>query len=217
MPIIDLPLLRTTLPALALPDAALAHMEHYAAALLETNAHMNLTAITDPRGVTLKHFADSLSLLTVHDFPQGARVLDLGTGGGFPGVPLLLARPDLRVTFLDGTGKKLRFIAQTLADMGINAETLHARAEDIHKTYRGQFDVVTARAVASLDKLCGWALPFLAHGGVLLAMKGASAGEEVREAQPVLRKLHAQVLDCVPVPLPADCGERWIVRIAMNN
>ena len=216
MKILDFDLLHQALPNLDLPADALERMEQYAQALLETNAHMNLTAITDPRSVTLKHFADSLSLLGVYDFPQGTWVLDLGTGGGFPGVPLLLARPDLKVTFLDATRKKLRFIEETLNNMNIAARFIHARAEESCRsgsTERGAYDIVTARAVAALPVLCGYALPFLRKGGIFLAMKGPAVQDEINEAKAYLHKSGATVVDCVCVDLPDDCGERWIVVI----
>jgi 16S rRNA (guanine527-N7)-methyltransferase len=231
--IIDTDLLRQILPGLDLSEDSLDLMERYAQRLLETNENMNLTAITDPRGVTLKHFADSLSLLCVHEFPQrgvmpgkGAysgegtpcslKVLDLGTGGGFPGVPLLLARPDVCMTFLDSTRKKLRFIASALEELNVPARFLHARAEDagnLNSPERGKYDVVTARAVAALPVLCGYALPFLRKDGVFFAMKGLAAREETVAAQPILCELGARLVDCIRVALPEDCGERWIVVV----
>ncbi|MDR3344449.1 MAG: 16S rRNA (guanine(527)-N(7))-methyltransferase RsmG [Oscillospiraceae bacterium] len=230
MQIIDVELLRQVLPELELSADAAERMELYAQRLLETNAHMNLTAITEPRGVTLKHFADSLSLLFVHEFPQSARVLDLGTGGGFPGVPLLFARPDLRVTFLDSTRKKLTFIERTLAEIyaqnndgalfatPAQPRFIHARAEDAGKRGNpeyGAYDVVTARAVAALPALCGYALPFLRKGGTFLAMKGSAARDEAAGAEAALRKLGGKITDCVRISLPEDCGERWVIAIAV--
>lgn len=216
MPILDRELLEKALPQLELTEAAFARMECYANSLLEMNKHMNLTAISSPREVTLKHFADSLSLLCVHEFPQGAAVLDLGTGGGFPGVPLLLARPDLSLCFLDSTRKKLRFIEQALAEQGISARFIHARAEELGRrggAEYGKYDLVTARAVAALGTLCTWAMPFLRSGGCLLAMKGPGARDELLAAKRELSRAGVKDTQCIKIPLPEECGERYLVKL----
>ena len=118
-----------------------------ASLLIEQNKTMNLTAITQPNEVVVKHFADSLSLLSAIEVPQGAKVLDLGTGAGFPGLPLLIARPDIRLTMVDSTAKKLAYVASTLDKLSLSAETLHARAEEAGKdpAYREQYDIVCPR------------------------------------------------------------------------
>lgn len=178
-----------------LADEAFARMETYATLLLETNRQFNLTAITEPDGVTVKHFADSLVLLAKADFFEGARVIDVGTGAGFPGLALKLARPDLQVTFLDGTKKKLGFIAQVLAATGLSGETVHARAEEAGKAsqYREQFDFATARAVADLSALAEYCLPFVKPDGLFLSMKSAAATEEIDRAKPAIRLLGGKI------------------------
>lgn len=196
------------------PDSAPELFDSYAARLLETNEKMNLTAITDRRGVTLKHFADSVSLLCACELPQGAAVLDVGTGAGFPGIPLLCCRPDLKVTLLDSTRKKLDFIAKTAQEIGLAPQTLHMRAEEAgrQEQYRERFDAVVSRAVASLNVLCEYCLPFVRVGGCLAAMKGARADEEIEQARSAITSLGGR-LESVKTFKLADEGERSIVII----
>ena len=134
-----------------LGETALARFDRMAERLVRWNAHTNLTAITEPDEVVVKHFTDSLTVLAAVDIPSGARVADVGCGAGFPGLPLLFARPDLKLSFIDSVGKKLSFIEQTLSDEGISAEVLHARAEDlgIKDEYRESYDAVVSRDKAA--------------------------------------------------------------------
>ena len=152
------------LETISLPDAAGEYDRFtlYCAELQEWNRRMNLTAITDDEGVAEKHFADSLLPLTMVALPAGASLVDVGSGAGFPGLPMALARPDLRVTFLDSLQKRLTFLAQLTQKLEVPARMLHARAEDAGQDpqYREQFDIATARAVANLNTLpntaCRW-------------------------------------------------------------
>ena len=166
-------------------------LDLYAERLIETNRRFNLTAVTDPDEVTVKHFADSLVLLGKTEFPAGASLLDVGTGAGFPGLALKLARPDLQAAFLDGTRKKLGFISSVLEETGLAGETLHLRAEEAGKLpkYREKFDFVTARAVADMAVLVEYCLPFVRAGGLFLAMKSAAAEEEIQNAAGAVRLL----------------------------
>lgn len=194
---LDRALLERTLAAhgVTLEDSAYARLDLYAERLLATNRQFNLTAVTDPRDVTIKHFADSLVLLGKTEIPQGASLLDVGTGAGFPGLALKLARPDLSVTVLDGTRKKLGFIASVLSEAGLSAETLHMRAEEAGKLpkYREKFDFVTARAVADMALLSEYCLPFVRVGGLFLAMKSAAAEEEIQNATGAVRLLGGKI------------------------
>ena len=176
----------------------------YCAQLQEWNQRMNLTAITDDEGVAEKHFADSLLPLTMVQLPVGASLVDVGSGAGFPGLPMALARPDLRVTFLDSLQKRLTFLAQLTQMLEVPAATLHARAEDAgqDKAYREQFDVATARAVANLNALAEYCLPLVKVGGSFLAMKGASGEEELAAARGAIKKLGGEYKETRTLHLP---------------
>ena len=179
-----------------LDDTALERFETYYKMLIDYNQRMNLTAITEEKDVIVKHFCDSLFLLTKYDLKNGAKVIDVGTGAGFPGIPLLIARPDVKLTLLDGLNKRLVFLQDVLDDLGLQAEIVHSRAEDggNDKKYREKFDVATSRAVARLNVLCEYCLPYVRKDGVFLAMKGPAAAEELSEAQNALKILGGKVI-----------------------
>ncbi len=167
-------------------------LERYRDLLLEWNKNVNLTAITDPDEIRIKHFEDSLTCLETGLFFPDAKVIDVGTGAGFPGLPLAMARPDISVTLLDSLKKRLLFLEEVIAQTDTkNAKTVHARAEDggRDKQLREQFDIVVSRAVSRLSVLCEYTLPYLKVGGTLIAMKGPSAQEELQEAQNAIKVL----------------------------
>lgn len=173
--------------------------------LLAANRQVNLTRLTAPEDFLRRHLLDSLSALPW--IPPQAALADVGSGAGFPALPLALARADLPVTAIEATGKKCRFIetASQALDLGERVRVVHARSETLARqaAYCGQFDVVTARAVAALPTLLGWTLPLLRPGGRLVALKGRpSVGEELRQAQGVLTRLGAQVHAVHDVPHP---------------
>lgn len=154
----------------------------YCQLLQEWNQRMNLTAITDDQGVAEKHFLDSLLPLTLWELPRGARLIDVGTGAGFPAVPIKLLRPDIQITLLDSLQKRLTFLEAVCSQLGIQAELLHARAEDAGRdpARRERYDVATSRAVAGMDLLAEYCLPLVRPGGVLLALKGSGGAAEAR-------------------------------------
>lgn len=167
-------------------------LERYRGLLLEWNEKMNLTAITDPEEIRVKHFEDSLTCLESGLFTPGVRVIDVGTGAGFPGLPLAMARPDISVTLLDSLKKRLLFLEEVIRQTDTkNAVTVHARAEDggRDKALREGFDIVVSRAVSRLAVLCEYTLPYLKVGGTLIALKGPSAEEELKEAENAIRVL----------------------------
>lgn len=175
--------------ALALPAERVEALLAFSAAVLEKNKVMNLTAITDPAQAAELHLLDSLTLLKVLPL-TGKSLLDVGTGAGFPGVPLKLAEPSLRLTLLDSLQKRMRWLEkEALPALGVEARFLTGRAEDFARDNREKFDVVTSRAVARLDLLCELCLPFVHRGGYFLAMKGAQAQEELHEAANAIRLL----------------------------
>lgn len=180
-----------------LDSQAFSRLDKYAEMLVETNKSFNLTAITEPDDVTVKHFADCLALLKYVDIPQNAKIIDVGTGAGFPGLVLLLARPDIQMTFLDSTKKKLGFIESVLAETNLKAEILHARAEEAGQKaeYREKFDYATARAVANLTNLSEYCLPFVKVGGTFVSMKSASADEEISEAKKAVGILGGKICE----------------------
>ena len=197
---------------IALSPQMLEQMDRFAALLLEWNEKMNLTAITDPRDMAVKHFCDSLTLLASVSLPQRAKVLDVGSGAGFPAMPLLIARPDLKITMLDSLQKRLTFLQEALDLLGLKAELVHLRAEEGGKIprFREQFDLVTARAVASLPVLCEYCMPYQRVGGLFAAMKGPDAEAELTSAASAAKQLGCKFLKKYPYQLP-DGSKRTIL------
>jgi 16S rRNA (guanine527-N7)-methyltransferase len=145
---------------------------------------MNLTAITEPEEVLYKHFLDCLLFFKNVDVKQGAKVIDVGTGAGFPGMVLKIARPDIELTLMDGLNKRLIFLNAVLDELKLKAKTVHSRAEDggKNKDFREKYDIACARAVANLPVLCEYCIPFVKVGGQFVAMKGSAANEELAAA-----------------------------------
>ena len=174
---------------LSLTDGQLDQFCAFGAALLEKNRVMNLTAITEPEAVARLHFADCLTLLTAADF-KNASVIDVGCGAGFPGVPLKLGEPSIRLTLLDSLGKRMRWLEQELLpELGLEAQCLTGRAEELVTDRRETYDFATSRAVARLNILLELTAPFVKVGGAVLALKGAAAQEELDEAKGAIQKL----------------------------
>lgn len=199
---------------IALTDEQLSRLDKLSNLLVEQNKTMNLTAITDPDGIAVKHFADSISVLTAAEIPQGAKILDVGTGAGFPGIPLLIMRPDIDLTMIDSTAKKLKYVENTVNELGLVATTLHTRAEEAgqSKEYREKFDFVCSRAVAALNVLCEYCLPFVKQNGLFIAMKGAKAQEEIDAAKAAIKTLGGKIIAEKSFSL-SDGGERTLVII----
>ena len=160
----------------------------FGAAVVEQNKVMNLTAITEPEQVAKLHLLDSLSLLTLENL-QGKRMIDVGCGAGFPGVPVKIACPEVELTLLDSLGKRMTWLAGVLPTLGVNAECVTARAEEEALLRRERYDVATSRAVARLNILLELTAPYVKVGGKVLAMKGMAAQEELAEAKNAIAKL----------------------------
>lgn len=186
----------------------------YLELLLEWNEKINLTAITDPEEVVEKHFIDSLTLAAHCKIKEGAKVADVGTGAGFPGLPLKLIRSDIQLTLLDGLNKRLVFLKEVCGALGIEAEFLHKRAEEagLDKKLRESFDVVTARAVAQLNVLSEYCLPLVKMKGYFVAMKGPGAEEELNAAKKALDLLGGRDVKQIPLTLPT-AGERNLIVV----
>ena len=162
--------------------------------LVEWNKKFNLTAITDERGIILKHFVDSLAAESFIKY--GAAVIDVGSGAGFPGIPLKIARPDISVTLMDSTIKKVSFLTEAAGVLGLKKISyVHARAEEAGRSeaFREQFDAAVSRAVAPLDILTGYCFPLVKTGGVLLAYKGPGACDEIKKAAGIINKFGGAV------------------------
>lgn len=187
----------------------------YAQLLVEWNEKINLTAITDDEGIVIKHFLDSLSLLPL--LPAEARTLiDVGTGAGFPGIPLKICSERLNVTLLDSLEKRVKFLNELCVSLDLkDISAVHGRAEDfgVDKKYREQYDVATARAVANLPVLMEYCLPFVKVGGIFAAMKGPDAKEELKESKKALDVLGGEVLEVKTFTLPQTDYERCIILI----
>lgn len=197
-----------------LDDTAIDRLCRYNELLIEWNEKINLTALTEPQDVALKHFADSLMLLRYIEIEKSASVIDVGTGAGFPGLVIKIARPDIRLTLLDSLQKRLVFLQTVCDELGLEDVTMiHSRAEDGAKTdLRDSFDIAVSRAVASMNTLCEYDMPYVRVGGRFVAMKGKGAQEELDAAQNAVAVLGGKVYQKHDFTL-GEAGERCIIEI----
>lgn len=189
-----------------LDEKALDRLEKYAKLLILWNQKINLTAITDMQEIIVKHFLDSLTILNCVDVNDGAKVIDVGTGAGFPGVPLKIARPHIKLTLLDGSNKKLVFLRELLSELDLDAELVYGRAEEVaqNKNYREKFDIVVSRAVAPLNVLSEYCIPFVKLGGCFVAQKGPSLNIEVENAKTAIKLLGGKIEKVDSFSLPGE-------------
>lgn len=197
-----------------LTDGMVTDLNRYMEILLKWNKTMNLTAITQPEEVYVKHFLDSLLLLRAYEAPLQARVIDVGTGAGFPGIPLKIVRPDIELTLLDSLNKRVNFLQEVSDALGQDNICIHGRAEELGRDegYREQYDVATARAVAGLPSLCEYCLPFVKVKGMFVALKGYDIEEEAGQARRAITVLGGKMISIRKFELPME-NRRSIVLI----
>lgn len=197
-----------------LDENAEKRFEIYYNLLVSWNEKMNLTAITDPEGVLIKHFYDSLLFFKAAQVKKGAQIIDVGTGAGFPGLVLKIARPDIKLTLLDGLNKRLSFLEAVLKETGLDAELVHMRAEEggKNKKYRERFDFATARAVKVMPVLCEYCLPFVKTGGNFIALKGATGKEELEASKNALKLLGGKTESVIEENLP-EGDKRILINV----
>lgn len=185
------------------PDPkAIKHLETYFEYLEERNRVMNLTAISGEEDVSRLHFLDCAQLLSLCDF-KGKKVIDVGTGAGFPGLVLKIIQPDMNLTLLDSLNKRIDFLSETCMRIELNdVQCIHARAEEIAPEQRAAYDIAVSRAVARLGVLCEMCLPYIRVGGLFIAMKGPDCDVEVCEAANAMQLLGAQLKDTIPYTIP---------------
>lgn len=201
---------------ISLTQKQLDQFKAYYEMLIEKNKVMNLTAITEWEEVIDKHFIDSISLVKATDLSGEKRILDLGCGAGFPGIPLKIAFPNLKITLLDSLNKRINFLKDVIAELGLEeVEALHGRAEDYARKpeYREQFDYCVSRAVANLTSLSEYCIPYVKEDGYFISYKSGKVKEEVKEVKKALFLLGGQLEDVVSFTLPETDMERDFVLI----
>ncbi len=215
MPYVPLDLLKSGASELGieLSEDQLAQFDRFARMLVEANRKFNLTRVTEPEAIVISHFLDSLVCLWAQEVRRGMKAIDVGTGAGFPGIPIKIARPDLRLTLVDGTLKKVRFLQESIERLGLEGvEAVHGRAEEMArgKAYREQHDVAYARALAQMPVLAELCLPFVRPGGHVVATKGPDAAAELDSARPIIGHLGGAVEKIVRTHIPGTDVRRTI-------
>lgn len=198
-----------------LSDEQVLKLTRYYELLIEWNEKMNLTALTEPQDVALKHFCDSILLLKYADIPVDSSLIDVGTGAGFPSVPIKIVRPYIKLCLLDSLNKRLTFLNEVVNELGLeDVKIVHARAEDGARKadLREKFDFATSRAVAQLNVLSEYCLPYVKLNGAFLAMKGKYSEEEISNAKSAIKILGGKTVKVDTYNL-ADSSERTIINI----
>lgn len=197
----------------------LSQFEQYAVLLKEWNKKVNLTAITDDEGIAVKHFIDSISILKCLTPDKHLQLMDIGTGAGFPGIPLKIMRPDINLTLLDSLNKRLVFLDEVGKQLGMEALLVHSRAEESAQKdqYREKYDAVVSRAVANLPALCEYCIPYVKCGGVFISMKGPDGENELKAAENAIRLLGAKTDRIFKMTLPDESSRTVIIIKKTGN
>jgi len=198
---------------IAVSDEQFEKFSTYSEMLVEKNKVCNLTAILDPYGISVKHFLDSIFPFEKIDFPANAKIIDVGTGAGFPAIPLKIMNNNLNITLLDSLNKRINFLKDISDSLKLNATCVHGRAEEMGQKsdFREKFDVATARAVASLPELCEYCLPFVKVGGIFVSLKGSNGLEEVENAKNAISVLGGSLIASESYTLPNGDGRTLVV------
>lgn len=197
---------------ISVSDSQAEQFRKYADLLAQWNQKINLTAITVPEEIEEKHFLDSCLPFAGVDIPRGAFIADIGTGAGFPGIPLTILRPDVNLTLIDSLKKRISFLESVCGEIGVRAVTVHGRAEELGRLdLRESFDAATARAVARLSVLSEYCLPFVKVGGVFVALKGRDCAEEIRLAHAAVKTLGGEIEKAIEYNLPSGDGRTAII------
>lgn len=215
----DILLKQAQLSDIVLSDDQVEKLTRYYELLIEWNEKMNLTALTEPEDVALKHFCDSILLLKYADISQGSSLIDVGTGAGFPSVPVKIVRPDINLCLLDSLNKRLTFLNEVVNEIKLDdVKIVHSRAEDGAKKaeLREKFDFATSRAVAQLNVLAEYCLPYVRVGGAFIAMKGKYSEEEITNAKSAIKLLGGKTVKVDTYNL-ADTSQRSIINIKKLN
>ncbi|BAL84527.1 putative ribosomal RNA small subunit methyltransferase G [Selenomonas ruminantium subsp. lactilytica TAM6421] len=199
-----------------LNDKQMEQFNRYFELLVEWNEKINLTAITEPKEVAIKHMIDSITAYDEALFKDGTTVIDVGTGAGFPGLPLKIFCPEIKLTLMDSLNKRIKFLQTVVEELGLkDVECVHARAEEgaRNKKYRESFDIAVSRAVARLPILCEYCLPFVKKGGHFIALKGMQFQEEAEEAAKAIKVMGGSKTEIRPVKLPELDDKRAVITI----
>ena len=197
-------------------DEQIEQFRSYYELLTEWNKKINLTAITGYEDVVRKHFIDSILICSLLDLNKDIRIIDVGTGAGFPGIPIKILNPDCRIVLLDSLNKRVRFLETVVNELGLeNVECIHGRAEDVsrEKKYRASFDLSVSRAVANLSTLCEYCIPFLKKGGMFVSYKSDKADDEINGSENAVRTLGSEITSVKEIALPETDIVRKFVMI----
>ena len=197
-------------------DEQIEQFRSYYELLTEWNKKINLTAITGYEDVVRKHFIDSILICSLLDLNKDIRIIDVGTGAGFPGIPIKILNPDCRIVLLDSLNKRVRFLETVVDELGLdNVECIHGRAEDVsrEKNYRASFDLSVSRAVANLSTLCEYCIPFLKKGGMFVSYKSDKSDDEINGSENAVRTLGSEITSVKEIALPETDIVRKFVMI----